>query len=131
MYNKYLLLTALILLLPGSLFAQKNETNEVDDNVISIGDLKLGLGSLTVEKNGAPILITSTEFMVLEKLLSMAGEIVSKDDISRHALGRRISAFDRSVDAHIVNLRKKLGPMPDGQQRIKTVRGRGYLYVSL
>lgn len=109
----------------------KNNTNETDENVISVGDLKLGLGSLTVEKNGVPILMTSTEFMVLEKLMNLAGEIVAKDDLSRHALGRRVSAFDRSIDAHIVNLRKKLGPMPDGQQRIKTVRGRGYLYISL
>ncbi len=110
--------------------SKKEQTHEVDENLIRVGDLTLALGSLTVEKSGQPILMTSTEFMVLEKLMSLAGEIVSKDNISRHALGRRVSAFDRSIDAHIVNLRKKLGPMPDGQQRIKTVRGRGYLYVS-
>ncbi|GAA0545278.1 response regulator transcription factor [Rheinheimera aquimaris] len=109
----------------------KSGAAEVEGYFITVGDLKLRSGSLTVEKNGVPILMTSAEFMILEKLTSMAGAVVSKDDISRHALGRRISAFDRSVDAHIVSLRKKLGPMPDGQQRIKTVRGRGYLYVSL
>jgi DNA-binding response OmpR family regulator len=108
--------------------SKKKEFDRVD-NFLSIGDLKLGLQSLTVEKNDIPILITSTEFMVLEKLISMAGEIVLKNDISLHALGRRVAAFDRSVDAHIVNLRKKLGPMSDGQQRIKTVRRRGYIYV--
>lgn len=109
----------------------KRDPSEIDDNFLIVGDLKLGCGSFTVEKNGVPVLMTSTEFMVLEKLTNMAGEVVSKDDISRHALGRRLSLYDRSVDAHIVNLRKKLGPMADGQQRIKTIRGRGYLYVNL
>lgn len=99
------------------------------EDIIVVSDLTIKLGSLSVEKDGVPVVVTSTEFMVLEKLMSSAGEVVSKDEIARHALGRRISTFDRSVDAHIVSLRRKLGPMPDGQQRIKTVRGRGYLYV--
>ncbi|MEO0972860.1 MAG: winged helix-turn-helix domain-containing protein, partial [Pseudomonadota bacterium] len=54
-----------------------------------------------------------------------------KDSIARHALGRRLAPYDRSVDVHVGHLRKKLGPLDDGRQRIKTVRGRGYLYVAL
>ena len=59
-----------------------------------------------------------------------AGQVVAKNTIARHALGRRIMPYDRSVDAHVSNLRKKLGPLDDGRQRIKTVRGKGYLYVT-
>jgi two-component system response regulator CpxR len=55
--------------------------------------------------------------------------VVSRDDLSRQAFGRRASAYDRSLDVHLSNLRRKLGPLPDGGERIKTVRGVGYLYV--
>ncbi len=109
----------------------KHEPTDNEENYLLAGDLTLGLGSQTVRKNGDLILLTGAEFLVLEKLAGLAGEVVSKNDIARHALGRRLMPYDRSVDAHIGHLRKKLGPMSDGQQRIKTVRGRGYLYVSL
>jgi two-component system response regulator CpxR len=74
--------------------------------------------------------LTGAEYLVLEALVNSVGQVVDKDAIARHALGRRIMPYDRSVDAHVSNLRKKLGPLRDGRQRIKTVRGRGYLYVT-
>lgn len=92
-------------------------------------DLEINSGAQSVKKAGSYVALTSAEFLVLEKLLERKGEVVSKDDISRYALGRRITAFDRSVDAHVGHLRKKLGPAQNGMQRIKTVRGKGYLYV--
>ena len=95
-----------------------------------IGDLQVEPGSQSVFRNDKLIPLTGAENLVLEALIQSAGQVVDKDSISRHALGRRIMPFDRSVDAHISNLRKKLGPLGDGRQRIKTVRGRGYLYVT-
>jgi len=100
-----------------------------DNNEIRVGDLRLEPGSQTVYRDEELVSLTATEFRVLECLVEGAGEVVSKDDIARQALGRRIMPYDRSVDAHILQLRKKLGPLPSGLQRIKTVRGRGYLYV--
>jgi len=61
--------------------------------------------------------------------LQHAGQIVSRDDLSLRALGRSFHPLDRSVDMHISNLRKKLGPHVDGSERIKSVRGVGYLYA--
>ncbi|TDF39227.1 response regulator transcription factor [Alteromonadaceae bacterium M269] len=101
-----------------------------EERGLSVGDLSLVASSQTVTKNGEVVLLTGAEFLVLEKLLEKAGEVVSKDDIARYALGRRVMPYDRSVDAHIGHLRKKLGPMSNGQQRIKTIRSRGYLYVT-
>jgi two-component system response regulator CpxR len=72
--------------------------------------------------------MTSTEFSVLEVLLQEAGRVVSKANLSEQALGRKLSRYDRSLDMHVSNLRKKLGPFADGQERIKTVRGVGYIY---
>ena len=52
------------------------------------------------------------------------------EDLVRNVLGRDFSPFDRSIDTHVCNLRRKLGPLGDGGERIKGVRGAGYLYAS-
>ncbi len=80
-------------------------------------------------RSGEPIDLTGIEFELLAVLLRGAGRVVSRDELSRTALGRRTSSFDRSLDVHLSNLRRKLGPLPDGGERIKTVRGVGYQYV--
>ncbi|TVQ41702.1 MAG: DNA-binding response regulator [Wenzhouxiangella sp.] len=79
--------------------------------------------------DGNSIQLTAAEFAVLEKLMQQAGEVIAKDDLARHALGRELMPFDRSIDTHISRLRAKLGPLPDGEPRIQSVRGRGYLLV--
>jgi len=54
---------------------------------------------------------------------------VTREEISKAALGRALMPYDRSIDVHISNLRRKLGPGPRGGERIKSVRGVGYIYV--
>ena len=54
--------------------------------------------------------------------------MVEKKDLYLAALGREPVAYDRSIDMHVSNLRKKLGPASDGTDRIETIRGIGYLY---
>lgn len=98
-------------------------------NIIRIGDLEIAPSSRTVVMSGQEVILTSTEYSVLENLAESAGEIVSKDDLAMSALGRKLTLYDRSLDMHISNLRKKLGPDSAGNERIKTIRGRGYLYV--
>ena len=100
-----------------------------EPNVLEAGDLEMDLGARGVCSAGAEIELTGAEFAVLETLVRSAGTVVSRDDLSRQALGRRASAFDRSLDVHLSNLRRKLGRLPDEGERIKTVRGVGYLYV--
>ncbi|RME83070.1 MAG: DNA-binding response regulator, partial [Zetaproteobacteria bacterium] len=58
-----------------------------------------------------------------------AGEVVRKEDLSREALGKRLGPFDRALDVHISRIRKKLAPLPNGEPRIKTVRGVGWMLV--
>jgi len=84
-----------------------------------------------VDLQGQPIQLTAAEFAVLEKLMEQTGEVIAKDDLARHALGRELMPFDRSIDTHISRLRTKLGPLPDGEPRIQAVRGRGYLLVKV
>lgn len=94
-----------------------------------VGDVELQPGARRVLQNGAPVALTSTEYSVLAVLLESAGQVVSKESLSERALGRKLTRYDRSLDMHISNLRRKLGSLPDGDERIQTVRGVGYLYV--
>jgi two-component system, OmpR family, response regulator CpxR len=73
--------------------------------------------------------VTTVEFDLLQTLMRMAGRVVEREGMSLEVLGRKFSPFDRSIDTHICNLRKKLGPQEDGSERIKGIRGIGYLYA--
>ena len=91
-----------------------------------MGDIQLSHSTRVVKVSNKVIELTSTEFDFLERLLSNAGNIVTREQLSREVLGKRLQAFDRSIDMHISNLRKKLGERQDGLERIKTIRGNGY-----
>ncbi len=75
---------------------------------------------------GQPLALTGTEFVLLMELARHAGEIISRQDISRRALGRPLEPFDRRIDVHLSSIRQKLGARADGQPWIQNVRGLGY-----
>jgi DNA-binding response OmpR family regulator len=95
---------------------------------IAIGDVELDGGARTARCGGEAIDLTTVEFDLLAALMRAAGTTVSRVDLVRDVLGRDFSPFDRSIDTHVCNLRRKLGPFDDGGERIKGVRGAGYLY---
>jgi len=94
-----------------------------------LGDLEMHTGTRRVTCGGQPVAMTSTEYSVLEVLLREAGHVVSKADLSERALGRKLTRYDRSLDMHVSSLRRKLGSLHGGEERIKTVRGVGYQYT--
>jgi len=96
---------------------------------INIDDIELSEASRTAKLNGEEVILTSVEFDLLKHLLLEAGKIIKKEDLSVRVLDRELSPYDRSLDMHISNLRKKLGLRPDGSDRIKTVRSVGYIYT--
>jgi two-component system, OmpR family, response regulator CpxR len=98
-----------------------------DGNEIRIGDVALSASRRAVVCAETPVKLTSVEFNVLECLLRNAGSVVSRETLAEKALGRPLAAFDRSVDVHVHNLRKKFPAMP--YEPIKTVRGVGYIYT--
>lgn len=97
--------------------------------VLEVGDLTLDTGARSVRRGDDEVSLTGIEFDVLEQLLRSAGNVVSREDLSLTALDREYAPYDRSIDMHVSNLRRKLGPRPDDTERIKTVRGVGYVYV--
>lgn len=101
-----------------------------EDNT-SVGDITLSPGNRTVVCAGQEVDLTSVEFNVLELLLRNAGTVVTREELAQTALGRPLAPFDRSVDVHVSKLRKKLGGSEeDSENRIKTVRGVGYIFAS-
>ncbi len=96
--------------------------------VLDVGDLSLNQSRRELHRDGRAVELTSTEFSILRLLLQRSGEVVEKKDLYLAALGREPVAYDRSVDMHVSNLRRKLGPAKDGSERIETVRGIGYQY---
>ncbi|HEX3878133.1 MAG TPA: winged helix-turn-helix domain-containing protein [Bryobacteraceae bacterium] len=62
--------------------------------------------------------------------MSAAGCVLDREELFRDVLGREFSVFDRSIDNHVSSLRKKLGPLPGGGDRIRAVRNAGYVYVA-
>ena len=96
---------------------------------ITVGDVEMDTGSRTVHKNSQDVELTSIEFTILEALLRAAGQVVTREHIAEVVLGRKFFAYDRSVDMHVSKLRRKLGNHPDGNERIKTIRGSGYIYT--
>ncbi|MCW8128054.1 response regulator transcription factor [Microbulbifer halophilus] len=71
--------------------------------------------------------LTGAEFSVLKVLVEHAGEVVSKEVLTENALGRKLMPYDRSIDVHVSNLRKKLGEHGDSRDMIINIRGAGYM----
>ncbi|MBE0501177.1 MAG: response regulator transcription factor [Desulfuromonadales bacterium] len=96
---------------------------------VNVGDIILSSVNRSVKRNGEQIELTSVEFTLLELLLRQAGEVISREDLVEKSLGRKLSPYDRSIDVHISSLRRKLGHASETGERIKTIRGIGYLYA--
>lgn len=96
---------------------------------LAIEDLILDSGSRTVECRGEPIECTAAEFDVLHALASSAGQVVSRERLTRVALGRSPYAGDRGIDNLVSSLRKKLGQYENGRERFRSSRNTGYVYL--
>ncbi|MFZ3204544.1 MAG: response regulator transcription factor [Pseudomonas sp.] len=95
---------------------------------LQLGDLCFSQARGVVTIGEHEVILTLSESRLLEALLQQPGEPVDKQELAQLALGRKLTLYDRSLDMHVSNLRKKLGPHPDGRPRILALRSRGYYY---
>jgi len=93
------------------------------------GDVRVDPASREAWLKRRQLDLTSVEFTLLEMLVRHAGRIVGREELTEKVLGRKIGPFDRVIDVHVSNLRKKLGTL-DTRERIKAVRNAGYLFVN-
>ena len=96
---------------------------------LTVGDVTMNKASRVARRGSELLDLTTVEFDLLEALLRAAGRVIPRDELVRSVLNRPFSPFDRSIDTHVSNLRRKLGAGPDGLDRIKSVRGIGYQYT--
>jgi DNA-binding response OmpR family regulator len=102
---------------------QRQDTAE-----LRIGQCVVNSANRSAQYADQALLLTSAEFNLLQLLMTRAGSVVDKETMSREALGRPLSAYDRSIDVHISKIRKKLAAA-GGEQLIVSVRGLGYQYA--
>lgn len=93
-----------------------------------VNNIFLSASSQQAKVGDIEISLTSTEFSILRLLMLNAGSRVTKEEISLKILGKQLQAFDRSIDMHVSNLRKKMGAV-SVQEKIKTIRGVGYMLL--
>jgi two-component system, OmpR family, response regulator CpxR len=105
-------------------------TNSRGLSRVVLGDVEMDKGTRTVRRAGSDVELTALEFNLLELLLRMAGQVVTRERVATAILGRQFSPFDRSIDVHVSKLRRKLGPQVSGQERIKSIRSVGYIYTA-
>lgn len=94
--------------------------------ILRYADIELDTSAHRVKVSGNTVQLTNAEFGLLHALLQQPGKVLSKAMLTQRALGRPIERFDRAIDMHVSNVRRKLGPNANGDTRIKTVRRVGY-----
>jgi DNA-binding response OmpR family regulator len=94
-----------------------------------VDDIRLDRTAREVWVNKKRVDLTSAEFSLLETLLHHAGQVVTREHLTEAVLGRKLGPFDRVIDVHVSNVRRKLIHASDAAERIKAIRGSGYLFV--
>ncbi|MDX7986420.1 envelope stress response regulator transcription factor CpxR [Xenorhabdus sp. 12] len=103
---------------------------DIGTPILEVDKLQLNPGRQEASFDGAILDLTGTEFTLLYLLAQHLGQVVSREHLSQEVLGKRLTPFDRAIDMHISNLRRKLPNRTDELPWFKTLRGRGYLMVS-
>lgn len=105
-----------------------NSLNMTASNKVLINGVIVNYAAREASINEHVLCLTGTEYEILALLCKSAGDVVSKELISEEVLGRRLASFDRSIDMHVSNIRKKIAEyIPT--ERIKTMRGTGYVFI--
>ena len=99
-----------------------------DNETMTFGQFRISQATRTASLGGQGIDLTTAEFDLLWLLATHAGNVLSRDDLLQELRGIGFDGLDRSIDARISRLRKKLNDDPENPTRIKTVRGKGYLF---
>lgn len=97
---------------------------------IDVNGLSIDASSRAVVLDGDSIILTTAEFDLLWLLAEHAGQVVARDTIYQKLLGVRYDGLDRSIDLRVSRLRKKIGDDPNHPERIKSIRGVGYILAA-
>lgn len=107
--------------------AEPKAETENSSDMLSVGLLTLQKSNRSVHYNNHNANLTGAEFTVLELMMSSKGEVISKELLTEKALGRKLTPYDRSIDVHVSNIRKKLTAKGANKELIINIRGSGYM----
>ena len=103
-------------------------SQETTSSVIIRGEISLDVSSHRVLKRGQEIFLTPTEFNILHLLATRPGTVYSRLQLLRQAMGEEYLYYERSIDTHVSNLRKKIEDNPSEPKYVETVFGVGYRF---
>nr|AGG53914.1 GST-CpxR [Cloning vector pDAL649] len=129
-FNDRELVARIRAILRRSHWSEQQQNNDNGSPTLEVDALVLNPGRQEASFDGQTLELTGTEFTLLYLLAQHLGQVVSREHLSQEVLGKRLTPFDRAIDMHISNLRRKLPDRKDGHPWFKTLRGRGYLMVS-
>ncbi|MTC38692.1 envelope stress response regulator transcription factor CpxR [Providencia alcalifaciens] len=129
-FNDRELVARIRALLRRSNWSEQTQGDNSNTPTLQVDKLQLNPGRQEANFDNEILDLTGTEFTLLYLLAQHLGQVVSREHLSQEVLGKRLTPFDRAIDMHISNLRRKLPERTDGQPWFKTLRGRGYLMVS-
>jgi DNA-binding response OmpR family regulator len=110
-----------------AILRRSGQRGRTEPTPLTLGELAIDPGARSAAMEGVPVQLTTAEFMVLEALARSAGRVQSRATLTCQALGRRIEPFDRSIDTHVSNIRRKLCLDQGRGIEIKSLRGHGYV----
>ena len=112
-----------------AILRRSSETDARESAELEVGPFEANLKRREITLNGNTLKLTNAEFTILVTLMRSPGEMVSRDALTRAALGRQLLPDDRSLDTHISNLRKKLTTEDRQESPIRSIRGSGYILI--
>ena len=105
---------------------RRSEAAKQPGDLIHVGDLELDLPSMEVRVDGRRIDLTPTEFQLLATMARQPGRVFSRGQLLSAVHGVAFESYERAIDAHVKNLRRKLEPDPHNPRYLLTVFGVGY-----
>jgi two-component system, OmpR family, response regulator CpxR len=112
-----------------AILRRTGDSENDDISELLVGPLKANLRRREAFLNDEPLRLTNAEFVILATLMRSPGDVVSRESLTRAALGRQLLPDDRSLDTHISNLRKKVSGTQNEGLTIRSVRGSGYVLL--
>ena len=104
----------------------QSATNDTAQTSIELGKLKIDERRRRATWADAALELTAAELRIITLLGKAAGQPIERTELTEHALGRKLTLYDRSIDTHISNLRRKLAQAGASGIEIRSVRGTGY-----
>jgi DNA-binding response OmpR family regulator len=99
------------------------------DEIVRAGDVEIDTGKMRVSVGGVPVELTPTEFQLLATLAREPGRVFTRSQLLDAVHGVAIESYERAIDAHVKNLRRKIEPTPGNPRYVVTVHGVGYRFA--